>query len=179
MLIFWHPHSPTGGFTLLIPGGGPGGSGLSTMTPVGTNAALSPRQELSFNHLCDLWRPLRDYASDNKPSAERYELAYVNVRCRFEIKQSTDTTSAIGRLEGDQFFTIDAIHFAERQEIDDNWIVVNRSMSADGNAADTMNGRIWMVRGQPQVFARSERRQGGKKLVMASQEQNPPLGMLS
>lgn len=139
---------------------------------------LSARQVLSFNHTANLYRPRRDpYAADNKPGVERYELAYTDVPCRFEILQSSDTASPLGRIEGDQFFTVDNIHFAEDQEIDDNWWIKNVSLKPDGTPADTMNGRWWVVRGQPQVFARSQRRQGGKKLVKASQERNAPLGL--
>lgn len=137
---------------------------------------LSPRQELSFNHLADLYRPGRTYAGDSKPSAEGYTLAYSGVRCRFKINASADITSAIGRIEGDNYLTLDDLHFAEDQEIDDNWWVKNVSVNVDGSES-TLFGRWWTVRGQPQKFIRSERREGGKVLVKASQELNAPLGI--
>lgn len=161
-----------GGWNLFGLGVGISGSG----TTVGINAELSPRQMLAYNHLGNFYRPVRTYAGDNKPSAESYELAYVDVPCRFEINQSVDTTSPLGRIEGDQFFTVDAIHVAEQQEIDDNWWVKQVSRRPDGTPTELF-GRWWAVRGQPQAFARSERREGGKKLVKASQEKNPPLGI--
>lgn len=155
-----------------------GGMGAEPSTGVGTNAELSPRQLLAYNHLASLYKPSREpYSNDNKPAVEKWTLVYQDVPCRFEILQSSDTASVIGRVEGDQFFTVDNVHFAERQEVDDNWWIKNTSLSADGSPADTMNGRWWVVRGQPQVFAKSERREGGKKLVKASQEKNGPLGI--
>src|SRR3990172_6696544 len=140
---------------------------------------LSPRQELSFNHLADLYRPGRTYAADGKPSPESYTLAYSAVRYRFEIKQSTDLATVIGRLEGDQAETTDVLHFAEDQEIDDNWFIRNVSLEIDGETESSLFGRFWIVRGQPSKFVRSARRQGGKVLVRASQEKNGPLGMVS
>lgn len=167
-----------GGFDILGILGGMGGSTAPVVTPtVGTNAALSPRQRLVYNHRASLYRPVRTYAADGKPSAESYELAYMDVPCRFEIKESVDNASVIGRAEGDQFFSLDSVHFAERQEVDDNWWILNQSYSADGDPADTMFGRWWTCRGQPQVFAKSARREGGKKLIKASQEKNAPLGI--
>jgi hypothetical protein len=138
---------------------------------------LSPRQLISFGHLADLYRPTRTYAADNKPSAEGYVLAYAGVRCRFEIKQSTDLATVVGRLEGDQVETTDGVHFSEDQEIDDNWLILNRSLQVDGSP-DGNFGRFWIVRGQPQKFSRSANRQGGKIVVKASQEKNPPLGLV-
>jgi len=137
---------------------------------------LSPRQQLSFNHLADLYRPGRTFATDNKSSAEGYTLAYSGVRCRFEINQSSDTTSALGRIENDNFLSLDNIHLASDQEVDDSWWVKNVSLNVDGTES-SLYGRWWYVRGQPQKFVRSTRREGGKILVKASQEANAPLGI--
>jgi hypothetical protein len=138
--------------------------------------ALSPRQNLAYNHLCNLYRPVRTYASDNKPSAESYELAYTGVRCRFKINASADLATVIGRLEGDNYLTLDDLHVAEDQEIDDNWWVLNQTLNIDGTQS-TLFGRWWVCRGQPQKFIRSARRQGGKVLIKVSQELNAPLGI--
>jgi hypothetical protein len=54
--------------------------------------------------------------------------------------------------------------------------VKNVSVNVDGSES-TLFGRWWTVRGQPQKFIRSERREGGKVLVKASQELNAPLGI--
>lgn len=140
--------------------------------------ALSPRQELAYNHLANLYRPGRTYGADGKPSAEGYTLAYSDVRCRFKINQSSDLATVIGRLESDNFLTLDDVNFAEDQEIDDNWWIKNVSLNVDGTES-TLFGRWWAVRGQPQKFIRSERREGGKVLVKASQEAHPPLGIES
>jgi len=138
---------------------------------------LSPRQELSFNHLANLYRPSRTYAADGKPSAEGYTLAHSGVRCRFEIKQSTDLATVIGRIESDIVEAVDNVHFAEDQEVDDNWWIKNVSLAPDGVTQGNLYGRWWVVRGQPQKFMASERRSGGKVLVKASQERNAPLGI--
>jgi len=161
-----------GGWDLFGLGGGLG----ADPGAVGINAPLSPRQVLAYNHLANLYRPVRTYENDGKPSPESYELAYENVPCRFEIKQSTDIISVIGRLEGDQVETVDNLHVAERQEIDDNWWVKNVSLDIAGNPS-TLYGRWWNCRGQPQKFIRSVRRQGGKVVIKVSQEARPPLGI--
>lgn len=138
--------------------------------------ALSSRQQLSFNHTASLYSPSRTYEADNKPSAESYALAYEGVRCRFERKQSVSIASILGRVEGDIAETIDLCHLAEDQEIDENWWLLDQSTLPDGTDAEG-KGRWFVVRGQPTVFARSVRRQGGKKVVRLSQERNPPLGL--
>lgn len=138
---------------------------------------LSPRQELSYNHLADLYRPGRQLDADGKPRPESYTLAYSGVRCRFEIKQSVSIASLIARLEGDQSDTVDIWHGPEDQEIDENWLIHNVSVLPDGVTPDENNGRWWICRGQPQKFARSARRQGGKVAIRCSQEKYVALGV--
>jgi hypothetical protein len=136
---------------------------------------LSPRQRLAYNHLCNLYAPSIVHQG-NKALAGPYVLVASNVPCRFEIKDSVDTAEAIGRVEGDQFVSLDTIHLSEFSPIDDNYWVKNVSTRPDGTPAN-MAGRWWTVRGQPQYFARSARRQGGKVAVKASQEKFPPKGI--
>jgi hypothetical protein len=124
-----------------------------------------------------LYAPTRTYAGDNKPSAEGYILVEGGPwPCRFEIKQSTDLATVIGRLEGDQVETVDTIHSAADCPIDDNYWVKNVSVNLDGSES-VLFGRWWVCRGQPQRFIQSARRQGGKVSIKASQEAKGPLGI--
>lgn len=163
-----------GGWNLFGLGVGISGSGTS----VGTNAALSPRQELSFNHLASLSRPVRTYAGDSKPGPEQFQLAYQNVPCRREATTNLSETMAFGRLQGGNLITIESWHFAEQQEIGDNWAILDQSLRPDGSQGSSF-GRVWRVRSQPERFIKSERREGGKQIVRASEEKDLPVGVIS
>ena len=136
---------------------------------------LTPREELLYEHLADLYRPATAIAAA-KPGPRMYTLAYSSVRCWFEIKNSPSVAMPIGRVESDIVFAIDNIHFAEDQEIDDTWWIKNVSVLPDGTSS-ILFGRWWIVRSEPQRFISTSRRHGGRNIVMASQESRPPLGL--
>lgn len=139
-------------------------------------ATLSPRQMLAYNHLCDLWSPTIT-TQGNRKLPGPYELAEEGVPCHREIKRSADIATLLGRVESDIADSVDAWHFAEDQAIGDNWIIIDRSTNPQTGANGNLYGRAWMVRGEVQAFMRSERRQGGKKVILASREDRPPVGV--
>jgi hypothetical protein len=146
---------------------------VAILTVAGTTIGCSPRQMLAYNHLADLYRPTIVHQG-NKAVPGPYTLVEANVPCRFEIKDSVDTAEAMGRTEGDQFISLDTLHFCEGSPVDDNFWVVNKSLRPDGTHS-SLYGRWWVCRGQPQKFIRSARRQGGKVAIKASQEKNAPI----
>ena len=138
-------------------------------------ATLTARQDKLYNHTVDLWEP--DTAiSSGKPGPRTYTLAEAGVRCRINIKNSPSSPMPIGRVESDVLVAMDIIAFAEDQVIDDGWWLVNKSLRPDGSQA-SFYGRFWVIRGEPQRFIDSERRRGGRVIVMASQESRPPQGI--
>jgi hypothetical protein len=137
--------------------------------------ALSPRQLLSFNHLADLYRPTI-VTQGSKKLPGPYELVEAGVPCRFEKKSASDLATLIGRLEGDVQDSVDNVHLAADSPVDDNWLLVNKSLDRNGNPDADFN-RVWVCRGQPQRFSASARRQGGKVVIKASQEARPPVGL--
>lgn len=137
---------------------------------------LSPRQELAYGHLCDLYKPAHAIAADGKVGPETYTLEYEDVRCRFVVRQSPSSPSPMGRVESDIVLSIDEVLFSEDQEIDDGWWIQNKSLRPDGSVSNA-NGRWWVVRGEPRKYADTETRDGGRVSVMASQEPRPPAGL--
>lgn len=141
-------------------------------------ARLSPRQQISFNHLADLYSPTI-VTTGNKRLPGPYVLAEEGVRCHREIKRSADVATLIGRVESDIADSTDVYHFAEDQVIDDNWIIIDRSINPRTGGQGNSWGRIWMCRGQPQRFMASQHRESGKTAILASQEKYPPAGLVS
>jgi len=144
----------------------------------GTNAPLSPRQEISFNHLCDLYSPARSYATDGKPTPERWgpDPAYVNVRCRFEISINLSEIAALGRIQVGGVLTLDRWHCSEDQTVDDNWLAYNHSLRPDGSISN-MFGFFWTLRSISRFFVQSDTRDGGKQVFEASIWTAGPLGL--
>jgi len=131
---------------------------------------------MSFNHLCDLYSPSRTLAADGKPGAEQFQLAYTNVRCRREATPNLSMLTPFGRVQAQSLLTIEQWHFAEDQEIEDGWALIDRTILPDGSRGSSW-GRIWRVRSQPERFVRSEFRDGGKQIVKASEEKELPIGV--
>lgn len=138
-------------------------------------ATLTPRQERLYNHTVDLYAPTTAIVA-GKPGPTTYALAEAGVRCRINIKSSPSSPMPIGRVEMDIVVAIDTIAFAEDQEIDDGWLIHNKTLRPDG-AESNLYDRWWMVRSEPQRFVDSERRRGGRVIVMASQESRPVAGL--
>lgn len=142
-------------------------------------AALTARQERIYNHTADLYRPADPQnitAADGKVGPQTYTLAEAGVRCRINVKNSPSSPTPIGRVESDVLVAMDEASFAEDQAIDDGWWLVNKTLRPDGSQSN-MYGRFWVVRGEPQRFVDSERRRGGRVVVMMSQESRAPQGI--
>jgi hypothetical protein len=140
-------------------------------------ATLSERQDIAFQHTVDLYRPSRVIAADGKPGPEQYTLAEAGVRCHREATANLSEITAFGRLEGGFLLTIEQFHFGEDQEIEDSWLIVDRSLRPDGTHG-SFYGRIWGVRSQPQEFMQSPTREGGKKIVKASEQKETVIGLI-
>lgn len=135
---------------------------------------LTPRQELLYGHLVDLYQPTTT-RTGGKPNPTGYT-KHAGVRCRINMRQSPSVSSPFGRIEGDIVQAIDTIAFAEDQAVDDGWWMENKTLRPDGTESN-MYGRWWVIRGEPQRFVDSARRHMGRKVVMASQEELPPEGL--
>lgn len=139
-------------------------------------ATFSPRQMLAYQHRADLWRPTIA-TQGNRKLPGPYTLAEEDVRCHREVKRSADMATLAGRIEQDVADSVDVWYFAEDQEIGDNWIIIDRSLKPRTGAAGNSSGKAWMVRGEVQAYMESERRQGGRKVILASREDRPPAGV--
>ena len=138
-------------------------------------SALSWRQTKLYQHRCDLWRPTRTTTA-GKPGQPVYSLVEADVKCFFEINPSTSSLGIMGRLETDIIFTLDILHFAEDQAVDEEWVAVNRTLSADGSQSANY-GRFWVMRGNPRRISSTSRRAAGKTAIYASQEATAPTGV--
>ncbi len=138
---------------------------------------LSPRQELLYEDICNIWRPSR---SKNSSTAvvgdESYEPVDTDVPCYFTFNPSQDDVAEFGRYERDIILTLDLIHFPKDVEIDSDYIVKNLSLHEDGTPSKNY-GRYWKVRGNARAFQKRTRRQAGKQMVLASATAEVPPGV--
>jgi len=109
---------------------------------------LSERQERLYRHRIDLYRPAYDIPPGQSPSDTEYTQAYTDVPCKFRTKSAVDEPMLAGLLESGDLMTVDTVSVAEDQEIETNWIVVNRTLREDGSHGANW-GDTWIVRGSP------------------------------
>lgn len=138
---------------------------------------LSPRQERLYSHLVDLYSLAQTTSvTTGRRTAKTYTLAASDVPCYFVIRQSTDGPNPLGRIEGDNFFTRDEVHFAADVAVDSDWVIVNKTLNADGTHSQNY-GRYWIASGQPTSISQSRSRRGDLRTVQATQLQKPPAGV--
>lgn len=137
--------------------------------------ALNARQDRLYESTCDIWAPSIT-VTGGVPGATSYSKAASNVRYHRETSPSISDVLAAGRMEADLVYTMDKLHFATGVAIDDTYVVVDKSLDADGAQADTY-GRAWIVRGNPKINTASARRRTGKIMVEASQLPSLPTGV--
>jgi len=137
---------------------------------------LTPRQELSYNHRADLYQPVVGFDADGRPQPVGYSLRFTDVPCRFERLVPYSAPGVLGRSETDILQSLDKIHFAEDQEVDEAWWIQDKSLRPDGTPGNSY-GRWWVARGEPQRIIDSLDRDGGKVVVTASGELHPPEGL--
>lgn len=140
-------------------------------------AFFSARQETLYHHLADIWALAQ---TSNVTTKRRQAKTYTRIAqaepCHFQLRQSVDEPHAMGGIEGDNIFTRDVIHFAEYEGIDNDMVVVNKTLDFDGNPAENY-GRFWVVAGQPTSIARVGNRDAGKRSVQAVQVHEAPRGV--
>ena len=139
--------------------------------------ALTRRQELFYTDRADLYRPVHDRdPTSGTYRGKRYEPEALAVPCYFEVRSSVETAQLFGRIEGDNMFTVDTVHLDGEQEIDSGWVLVNRTLDADG-APSRNYGRYWIVQGQPKSVSNRGRRTARKRSVEAIQVSRKPEGL--
>lgn len=122
-------------------------------------ATLSRRQKLLFTDRVNLWKPV--YTQDASGTVtETYTLAYSNIPCFREVRDSVSVPTPAGRMEEDILFTQDMWHFAEAQEIDERWVIKYLT------AGDLQN-TFWMCRGEQVVTYKQGNRDAGNKTIKA------------
>lgn len=133
-------------------------------------ALLSPRQRLLYTYRVDLWEP------HETPDATTYQCRYLGVRCYLSRGNSVSQPELFGRAEQDDMFTLDTFGFGEEQEINEGWILVNRTLLNDGSRVNEY-GRCWVARGSDRYIPTQGRRRGGRVEMKASALPEAPSGV--
>lgn len=138
--------------------------------------ALTQRQKAAYKHLCDIWSVGRTITS-GVPGDETFTLAYSGVACLYQYTPNVDdVTDSVGRVKTRTIFTTDIVHFDAAQEVKDAWILVNRSLLADGSHSPAY-GEVHRVLGAPRIIANAGNRKANKRSVMAMSMEHAPTGV--
>jgi hypothetical protein len=139
--------------------------------------ALTPRQVLAYKDTVDLYSLAQTTSlTTGLRTAKTYALVASAVPCLFKIRQSVEAPSPMGRVESDNMFSLDEIHFDHAQAIDSDWVIVNKSLAADGSQSQNY-GRYWICRGQPASIPSHGGRRANVRIVQAVQVKKPPAGV--
>lgn len=138
---------------------------------------LSPRQQIFYTDRCDIY--LMSQESDAGTGlflAKHYTLSQAGVPCHFRIRQSVENPGPFGRIEGDNIFTRDEVHFPADVVVDSDAILVNKTLDALG--LQTQNyGKYWIISGKPKSISRRGSRRAEKRSVDAVQVELAPPGV--
>ena len=139
---------------------------------------LSLRQEVIYRHSADIFS--MEQTSDvetKRRAAKSYTRTGEAVPCHFEHRQSVNTASPFGRVEGDIQGTRDVLHLPEDVAVDADDVVVNKSLDFDGNPVQDY-GRIYIVQGRPRSIPKEGNRDAGKRFVEMGQVHQAPRGVV-
>jgi hypothetical protein len=98
-----------------------------------------------------------------------------SVPCYKEPLTSTQAATIVGRLEGDNMFSMDKWHFGETEDVVAGDMLRNVTLTDDGSQVADF-GEFWVVRGQQQAFASLGVLSLGRKVFLASRQQHGPAG---
>lgn len=139
--------------------------------------ALTARQRACYQDLVDIYAlTMATSPTTGRRTAKTYTLIASAVRCHFKLRQSVEGPSPMGRVETDNMFSLDEIHFEHSVVVDSDYILVNRSLARDGSRSQNY-GRYWIVRGQPQSVPSHGGRRANLRIVQALQVKRPPAGV--
>ncbi len=138
--------------------------------------ALTPRQRILYDHLCDQWRATLTKDADGRITGKAWTKIASAVPCYFMFRQSTEAPSAAGGLESDNLWSRDEIHTDGTLDIDADDVLKNLTLDSDGSQSAAY-GRYWVVSGQPQAVSNQGRRRARMKIVQAVQIEVPPTGV--
>lgn len=136
--------------------------------------ALSRRQQILFTQRVDLYEPiLNRNPTTGRPEEREYPPRYTDVPCFRVARDDVSDPAVVFRLPGDNMWTHDEWHFAEDQEIAENWRIHDKSQNADGVNTETF-GIFYLVSGQPKRTPKQGRRDAGNTVVQATREIRQP-----
>lgn len=138
---------------------------------------LSPRQLRFYVDRCDIWALAQSTSgTTGLRTAKTYTRVHTAVPSYFEILQSVEAPSVMGRIEGDNLFTRDKIYLPWDVTVDSDHVLVNKSVDLNGQQSQ-LYGRYWIVSGNPTSRHRRGARRGERRLVYAVQTKTPPAGV--
>ncbi len=138
---------------------------------------LTPRQTRLYKDLVDIYSLAQTTSpTTGRRTAKTYTLSASAVPCHFKIRQSVEAPNPMGRIEADNIFSRDEVHFAHDALIDSDWVLVNKSLALDGSQSKNY-GRYWIVSGQPQSIPSHGGRRANFRIVQAVQVKRPPNGV--
>ncbi len=135
---------------------------------------LSRRQEILFTETADLFEAIVELDPTTKRPVERtFPPRFRDVACYMVPRDDVTGPATVIRLAGDNMFTHDEWHFAEGQELGENWRIRKKSVNADGVPVVDW-GEVWLVAGQPKREIKLGMRDAGNTVVQATREIRPP-----
>jgi hypothetical protein len=142
--------------------------------------AFTHRQSIAYKHTVDLWQPTRTInATTGAPSDESYTLAYSGVKCLWDYTNNySDVPTAAGRVKRPNLMTTDSIHFESSQQVEEGWIIVNRTLLPDGSQSQLYND-VSRILGSANFAESSGNRRANKKVMYATTLEKAPSTILS
>jgi hypothetical protein len=140
------------------------------------NLPLNARQRIAYRERCSLWRPVYStHSGTGEQIATSYTLVATNVPCLLVNTESPEVPGSLARYQQASFFTRDSWHFAIDQEVGAEFLIQNTTVDRYG-VASPLNGKYWIVSGDPQKFPALGGRNANFKLAKAVQQPDPPKG---
>jgi hypothetical protein len=130
--------------------------------------ALNSRQQRLYQHRVDLYAPIHPPVQLHKDVPDiAYRLAAADVPCYMFTQPETDVTSVAGRVQQDNLFTLDKIHFESDTPIEDTWMIQLQT------AGHPDKGKWWIAEGNPQPKVSFGKRRPNYALVYAKRSNRP------
>jgi hypothetical protein len=136
------------------------------------------RQMRSYVHLCDIWSwTEQPNTGGGVPGLRIYTFAFTGVHCMYQYTANvSDPVEGAGRTKRQSIYTDDAIHFTQDQDIEEGWLIINRSIPPPGRM-NVLFGQGHIVLGFERTTPSGGARDANKNAVLAMVLDKLPAGV--
>ena len=147
---------------------GKAAAGVGVPSPMYT---LELWQAITFKHLADLWEPVEVQNASGDTEGQQWVQRWQGVPNYMVAQPNVPVLIGIGQVAEHTIFTYDVRWWDDKQPIDSNWVIVDRSVNPDGTLTRNY-GLAWVVQETHRKTANSIFDEGHRETVS---EALPPL----